>query len=153
MEITTWEQLESILSYIGLVALLGGPIYLTVVSAIYYGLDTGKWHSKIKKHVATARAFHRCISSGTNSSVISAPQWMQVMPNRGGDLRVAGLTSPSMGSLPQKGQGFKSRSGISSTFLASVDVKLIFTPAAFWDMDARLILALLPIGELDRRLK
>lgn len=52
MEITTWEQLESILSYIGLVALLGGPIYLTVVSEIYYGLDTGKWHSKIKKHVA-----------------------------------------------------------------------------------------------------
>ena len=25
---------------------------MTVVSAIYYGLDTGKWHSKIKKHVA-----------------------------------------------------------------------------------------------------
>lgn len=52
MEITTWEQLESTLSYIGLGALLGVPIYLTVVSAIYYGLDTGKWHSKIKKHVA-----------------------------------------------------------------------------------------------------
>lgn len=52
MEITTWEQLESTLSYIGLGALLGYPIYLTVVSAIYYGLDTGKWHSKIKKHVA-----------------------------------------------------------------------------------------------------
>lgn len=52
MEITTWEQLESTLSYIGLGALLGWPIYLTVVSAIYYGLDTGKWHSKIKKHVA-----------------------------------------------------------------------------------------------------
>ena len=52
MEITTWEQLESILRCIGLVALLGCPIYLTVVSAIYYGLDTGKWHSKIKKHVA-----------------------------------------------------------------------------------------------------
>lgn len=52
MEITTWEQLESTLSYIGLGILLGYPIYLTVVSAIYYGLDTGKWHSKIKKHVA-----------------------------------------------------------------------------------------------------
>lgn len=52
MEITTWEQLESTLSYIGLGALLGVPIYLTVVPAIYYGLDTGKWHSKIKKHVA-----------------------------------------------------------------------------------------------------
>lgn len=51
-KITTWEQLESTLSYIGLGALLGGPIFLTVVSAIYYGLDTGKWHSKIKKHVA-----------------------------------------------------------------------------------------------------
>lgn len=78
---------------------------------------------------------------------------MQVMPNRGGDLRVAGLTSPNMGPLPQKGQGFKMCSLISSTFLASVDIELIFTPAAFWDMDARLILALLPIGELDRRLK
>ena len=103
--------------------------------------------------VATARAFHRCISSGTNSSLISAPQWMQVMPNRGGDLRLAVLTSPSMGSLPQKGQGFKACLLIFSTFLASVDIELIFTPAAFWNMDARFILALLPVWELDRRLK
>lgn len=35
---------------------------------------------------------------------------------------------------------------ISSTFLASVDIELIFTPAAFWDMDARLILALFVEG-------
>ena len=65
--------------------------------------------------VAVTLVFHRCINSGTNSSVISAPQWMQVIPNRGGYLRVAGLTSPSMGSLPQKGQGFKMYSLISST--------------------------------------
>lgn len=92
--------------------------------------------------VAVTRVFHRCISSGTNSSVISAPQWMQVMPNRGGDLRVAGLTSPSMDSLPQKGQGFKMCSLISSTFLSSVDIELVLSPAALRHMDARLMLDL-----------
>ena len=60
------------------------------------------------KAVAAARAFHRRISSGMNSPVNSAPQWMQVIPNRVGWSRVPGLTLPNMGSRPQKGQGFKS---------------------------------------------
>ena len=67
---------------------------------------------------------------------------MQVMPNRGGDLRVASLTSPSMGSLPQKGQGFKVLALISSTFLSSLTLNLMLAPATLGHMDARLMLDL-----------
>lgn len=52
MEITTWKQLEDTLGYIALGVLLVYPVGLMVVSVIYHSLDTGKWHSKIKKHVA-----------------------------------------------------------------------------------------------------
>lgn len=48
----TWKQWESVLGCIGLGGFLLCGIALGVVSIIYESLDTGKWHSKIKRNVA-----------------------------------------------------------------------------------------------------
>lgn len=71
---------------------------------------------QVRRHIASLfvkRPFHHLLINGSRrsgSGVPSpyqlgdelvghlAPQWMQVMPNRGGDLRVAGLTLPNIGS-------------------------------------------------------
>lgn len=51
-EIMTWKQWESVLGCIGLGGFLLCGIALGVVTIIYESLDTGKWHSKIKRNVA-----------------------------------------------------------------------------------------------------
>lgn len=48
----TWEQWESVLGCIGLGGFPLCGIALEVVTIIYESLDTGKWHSKIKRNVA-----------------------------------------------------------------------------------------------------
>ena len=48
----TWKQWESVLGCIGLGGFLLCGIALGVVTIIYESLDTGKWHSKIKRNVA-----------------------------------------------------------------------------------------------------
>lgn len=48
----TWKQWESVLGCIGIGGFLLCGIALVVVTIIYESLDTGKWHSKIKRNVA-----------------------------------------------------------------------------------------------------
>lgn len=48
----TWKQWESVLGCIGIGGFLLCGIAFGVVPIIYESLDTGKWHSKIKRNVA-----------------------------------------------------------------------------------------------------
>ena len=113
-----------------------------------------------RRHIAALlvrRPFHHLLINGSRRSDSGVPSPYQLGDElvghlstamdagdaeQGGDLRVAGLTSPSMGSLPQKGQGFKVLALISSTFLSSVDAELMLAPATLGHMDARLMLDL-----------